>query len=194
VTKRGRGLRRISGTCVFIFPSSSTVGGGRLFAYSMVLQVFSGRLIFGFSWSMVHCCRIKDCFSTEHPMCRHGAAPAAEELAGGQQEASTGGGATASTPPALLGAPLRVATSVSQSFVTEGEEVSGALPAPASSSSHTQAQLVRKTLRILYAFAGVQRKAEFRFFLEVFLYLIYIGYRWLCALHEGGGLAAWHRP
>jgi uncharacterized membrane protein YgcG len=29
------------------------------------------------SCGMVHCCRIKGCFSTEHPMIRHGAAPAA---------------------------------------------------------------------------------------------------------------------
>jgi hypothetical protein len=60
-----------------------------------------------------------------------------------------------------------VATSVSQSFVTKGEEVSGASQAPASSSSRPQAQLLRKTLRTLYVFAGVQRKADLRFFLEV---------------------------
>ena len=28
------------------------------------------------SCDMVHCCRIKGCYSTEHPMIRHGGAPA----------------------------------------------------------------------------------------------------------------------
>ena len=60
-----------------------------------------------------------------------------------------------------------MATGISQSFVTEGEEVTGASQAPASSSSHFLAQVSEKTLRTLYVFAGVQRKADLRFFLEV---------------------------
>ncbi len=60
-----------------------------------------------------------------------------------------------------------MAAGISQSFVTEGEEVTGASQAPASSSSHFLAQVSEKTLRILYVFAGVQRKADLRFFLEV---------------------------
>ena len=58
-------------------------------------------------------------------------------------------------------------TGVSQSFVTEGEEVTGAAQAPASSSSHSLAQFLRQTLRTLYVFAGEQRKADLQFFLEV---------------------------
>ena len=51
--------------------------------------------------------------------------------------------------------------------MTEGEEVTGAAQAPASSSSHSQAQFLRQTLRTLYVFAGEQRKADLQFFLEV---------------------------
>ena len=67
---------------------------------------------------------------------------------------SAQGGAEFSTPPAQLVAPLRVTTGVFQAFVTEGEEVTGAAQAPASSSSHSQAQFVEADSSLTFVLQG----------------------------------------